>query len=358
MSKKELAALLLGNPLAARLCSPALRRSKGLRILAYHRILDDDPRSLAFDEALISARTETFREQMKFVRRNFDVVSFEDLHRCETEEKGWPRRALIITFDDGYRDNYINAFPILKEFHLPATVFLTTGHIGSARLFWWDRVAYLIKHTSRQSVLFADLAETAFDLSTARARRHTIERVLWWLKQVQEETRNRFLDALASELDVELPEGVAEGMHLSWDEVKEMARSGIDFGSHTISHPILSHVGESQLQSEISESKRIIEQHLGREVMAFAYPAGRRTRFNDNVQSIVARCGYRYAVSYDEGAAVEGACDHLALPRIHVEADESLRLFRANLIFPKWMLSRSHTDSTLKELASAGALLW
>ncbi len=358
MSKKELAALLLGNPLAARLCSPVLRRSKGLRILAYHRILDDDPRSFPFDEALISAGRETFREQLKFIRRNFDVISFEDLHQCETEGKEWPRRALIITFDDGYRDNYTNAFPILKEFDLPATVFLTTGHIGSARLFWWDKVAYLIKRTSRQSVTLADLSDTAFDLSSSRARRHLIERVLWWLKQVQEETRSRFLDSLASELDVELPDRVADGMHLSWDEVKEMARSRIQFGSHTVTHPILSHVGESQLQQEISESKQIIEQHLGREVMVFAYPAGRRTRFNDNVQSVVARCGYHYAVSYEEGAAAENACDRFALPRIHVEADESLRLFRANLIFPKWMLSRSPSDSTPEELASVSALLW
>jgi peptidoglycan/xylan/chitin deacetylase (PgdA/CDA1 family) len=357
MSKKELAACFLGNPLATRLCSRSLKRSKGLRILAYHRILDDDLSSFAFDEALISARRDDFREQMKFVRRNFDVISFEDLHRCEMEEREWPRRALIITFDDGYRDNYTNAFPVLKEFHLPATIFLTTGHIGEARLFWWDRVAYLIKHTSRQSVVFADLSSAPFDLSSARARRQSIARVLWWLKQVQEETRNRFLDSLSSELDVELPGGVAEEMHLSWDEVKEMARSGIEFGSHTVTHPILSHVGESQLQREISESKQAIEEHLGREVMAFAYPAGRRTRFNDNVQSIVARCGYRYAVSYDEGAAIEGACDRLALPRIHIESDISLRLFRASLVFPRLMLSRRHEDAARKELASAGAML-
>ncbi|MEW6209045.1 MAG: polysaccharide deacetylase family protein [Acidobacteriota bacterium] len=358
MSKKEMAALLLGNPLAARLCSPALRRSKGLRILAYHRILDDDPRSFAFDEALISARRDTFREQMKFVRRNFDVISFEDLRRCEMEGREWPRRALIITFDDGYRDNYTHAFPIMKEFHLPATVFLTTGYIGSEHLFWWDRVAYLIKHTSRRSVTLVELSAAPFDLSSPRARRVAIDRVLWWLKQVSEETRSRFLDALAAEMEVELPEGIGRGMHLSWDEIEEMARSEIQFGSHTITHPILSHVGESQLQREISLSKQTIEQHLGRAVVAFAYPAGRRTRFNDNVQSIVARCGYSYAVSYEEGAAVEGACDRFALPRIHVEADESLRLFRANLIFPNWMLTRDHADRAGEELASAGALLW
>jgi peptidoglycan/xylan/chitin deacetylase (PgdA/CDA1 family) len=356
MSKKEMAALLLGNPLAARLCS--LRQSKGLRILAYHRILDDDPRSFAFDEALISARRDTFREQMKFVRRNFDVISFEDLRRCEREGREWPRRALIITFDDGYRDNYTHAFPILKEFDLPATVFLTTGYIGSEQLFWWDKVAYLIKHTSRRSVALTDLSASPFDLSSPRARRAAIDRALWWLKQSPEETRSRFLDSLAADMEVELPESAGRGMHLSWDEIKEMAAEGIHFGSHTVTHPILSHVGESQLQKEISLSKQTIEEHLGREVMAFAYPAGRRTRFNDNVQSIVARCGYSYAVSYEEGAAIEGACDRFALPRIHVETDESFRLFRANLVFPRLMLTSDHADRAGEELASAGALLW
>jgi hypothetical protein len=89
-------------------------------------------------------------------------------------------------------------------------------------------------------------------------------------------------------------------------------------------------------------------------VIAFAYPAGRRTRFNNNVQSVVAESGYRFAVSYEEGVAVEGECDRFAMPRIHVEREQSLSLFRANLIFPKLMLAGGRFSDAGKESIRPG----
>src|ERR1051325_10779957 len=112
MSKRELAARVLNNAATRSVWRATGLSRSGLRILAYHRVWDEPSASFPFDEGVISATSEAFYRQMKFVSRNFNVVSFADLDHCEREGRCWPERALLITFDDGYRDNYTNAFPI------------------------------------------------------------------------------------------------------------------------------------------------------------------------------------------------------------------------------------------------------
>jgi peptidoglycan/xylan/chitin deacetylase (PgdA/CDA1 family) len=337
MSRRDIAALVLGSRITHGIWRPTLGRNRLLRILAYHRVLDDDPISFAFDEEVISASTESFYQQMKFVRSNFNVVSFQDLYDCEVNGKPWPDRALIITFDDGYRDNYTNAFPILKQMGLCATIFLVTGHIGSAKLFWWDLIAYCIKHTELSSVLLPEISSEALPLTNASQQQVAIRTILRWIKRVPEEVKNHFLEKLAPSLNVKVPNDIATGMHLSWDEVKKMAADGIDFGSHTVTHPVLSNVSRLQLKQEVCRSKETIEQQLGCQVIALAYPVGSRKNFNEHARSVVAECEFKYAVSYDEGI-VSSTFDRYAMPRIHVERYHSLNIFRSNLMFPQLML--------------------
>ena len=320
--------------------SRVLFRGKGhadsLPILAYHRVLDDDTSRFPFDDQLISADSMAFRKQMSFVRDNFETVSFEDLHRHEIEGRPWPRRALIITFDDGYRDNYTNAYPILREFGLKATVFLATGHIGRSDLFWWDRVAYLVKHTKQASIAVPGGKDEPHALNGAASRRVAIDRILEWIKRAPEQLKNEYLAGLPRILELQVPRGTAEGMHLTWDEVQEMSAGGIEFGSHTVTHPILANVGEQQLEAELFQSKRQIETVLGKDVLAFAYPVGGRS-FSGRTQEMVSRCGYRFAVSYVDGLARRAVGTRYALPRIHVETGQSLDFFRASLTFPRIM---------------------
>lgn len=339
MIKKELAARMLDN-LVARFWSVAGGGQKGVRILAYHRVLDDEPGSFPFDEDVISAKTEAFREQMKFAKRNFDIVSFRDLRRCEAEGRAWPERGLIVTFDDGYRDNYSNAMPVLKELGIPATIFLATGYIGRKNLFWWDAIAYSVKHTDRPSIHYPELSPEPVSLATVADRRRAIEMILGYVKEIPEEMRLVFQDRLYRDLGVRPSDRVADRMHLSWDEVRNMSACGIEFGSHSVTHPILANVSRRQLEEEVSESKRMIERNTGQEVLAFAYPAGRTSRFNKMAEEAVARAGYSYAVSYEEGLASQDRSDPYSLSRIHVERDQSPSRFRANVMFPALMLGQ------------------
>jgi peptidoglycan/xylan/chitin deacetylase (PgdA/CDA1 family) len=321
-------ASLLGSSVAL---AGLLRQQGPLRILAYHRVLDWDQNSFPFDEGVISATIEGFRQQMKFVRANFDVISFADLGGCR-----WPKRPLIITFDDGYRDNYTNAFPILKEFGLKATMFLASGHIGSPELFWWDQIAYCIKHTGRAALSLPDFSREPVRIGNLPERIALIKDVLAWMKRVSEEIKSRFLEELVCETGVAPPH--IPDMHLSWDEVRQMAASGIEFGSHTVTHPILANVSRERLREEILQSKRAIEREIGGRIISFAYPSGRRSCFNQEAKRMVASCGFLYAVSYEEGVIPRGQFDRYEMPRIHVESYHSIKLFRANLAFPHLML--------------------
>lgn len=334
MRKRELAARTLGYGAVRWLWRTTGGGRRGLRILAYHRILDDNPASFAFDEDLISATSASFRQQMEFVRRHFQIVSFADLQRCAQENKAWPARALIVTFDDGYADNYSHAFPILKEKNVPATIFLATNFMESGGLFWWDLVAYCFKQTALDSVRLPEIASEPLLLPDAAARRTAINRVLQWMKNVPEAIKNESLQNLPQVLEVKMRDDLGQGMHLSWSQVGEMAQHGIEFGAHSISHPILTNIAPEQLELEISGSKRAIEQHLNRETLAFCYPAG---QFNANVQGAVRRAGFHFATAFHEGVS-QAAPDPFALPRIHVEHGDSFALFQSNLMFPNLML--------------------
>jgi peptidoglycan/xylan/chitin deacetylase (PgdA/CDA1 family) len=339
MSKREVAATILDNPLMRGLWRVATPLRSGLRILAYHRVLDYDAKNFPFDEAVVSASCDAFYQQMKFVRSNFEVISFADLLECEQSGRRFPQRGLIITFDDGYGDNYTHAFPILKEFNLPATIFLVTGHIGTSKLFWWDVVAYAIKHTPLAEKVFPDISHQNLRLVDKRDEAFAIQMILGWIKHVPDDICRKFVEKLPGELQVEMSDEVGKGLLLTWDEVKEMANHRIEFGSHTVTHPILANVSEARLHWEISESKKMIEQHVGKETIVMAYPVGRKSKFRLTAQEAVAKHGFRYAVSYEEGAVAQKSYNRFAIPRIHVETEYTKRLFRANLMFPNLMLS-------------------
>jgi peptidoglycan/xylan/chitin deacetylase (PgdA/CDA1 family) len=342
MSKREIAARVLDNRVVRSFWQRTERFTKGLRMLAYHRVLDEPGETFPFDEGVISACSEAFYQQMKFVSRNFEVVSFADLYQCEKEGRPWPARALLITFDDGYRDNYTNAYPILKSFRIPATIFLVTGHIGQRKLFWWDVIAYCVKQTRLAGKHFPEVSEQTFPLTTVDEKSLAIQRILEWIKRVPDEVRRRFVDQLPDELLVELPGQASERMHLSWDEVREMADNRIEFGSHTLTHPILANVNQEQLQRELCESKKTLEQRLNKEVLALAYPAGRKAKYTRAVQQCAAKNGYQYAVSYDEGLVFQEDYDRYAMRRLHVETEFSQHFFRASLMFPNFLI---HTEN-------------
>jgi peptidoglycan/xylan/chitin deacetylase (PgdA/CDA1 family) len=274
------------------------------QILLYHQVTDER------DPYFPGVPTETFRRQMRVLSRHFAVLPLGELAE-RGERSDLPPGALGITFDDGYRDNCTNAFPVLSELGLPATVFLSTGPLEGAGPLWHDRVFSAFRRTAARQL---EWDGAAWPLQSVAERIRAMHRVLEGLRRSAAGERDRRIERLVDRLETGEPRSTNETM-LSWEQVREMAEGGIDFGAHTVSHPILTAVAPADAEREIVESKATIERRTGRPVTAFAYPNGRPEDFDDAVRRIVRDAGFRLAVT-TVGGVNDSGTDPFELRRV------------------------------------------
>lgn len=274
------------------------RRSRSLQILVYHRIVDED------DPFFPPTPINVFARQMDYLAARVRVLplgeAVERLHRNDV-----PDNAVVVTFDDGYRDNYVNAFPILRQLSIPATIFLATGAIGTGTLLWHDTVFSAFRETRRRWFEGFDGSSTRHSLATVSDRCFALKHVLDFLRSVNDEDRRRWIDRLIECLGVEARTHSSDLM-LRWDDVRAMHRAGISFGSHTVNHPILSRESPENVATEIRTSKRAIEAALGVSIDTFAYPSGRTADFTSAVKALVKEEGFLCGVTAVFGTNAPG----------------------------------------------------
>jgi peptidoglycan/xylan/chitin deacetylase (PgdA/CDA1 family) len=203
---------------------------------------------------------------------------------------------VAVTFDDGYRDNFLNALPILKRLGIPATIFLTTGCVQEAKLPWYDQVALAFKLTTKMTLELDASGAPNGAIESAEARIRVMLNFLEWLWGLETEDRERRLPELFDALGVSPGPNLPNFM-LNWTEIREMSKNGISFGGHTVTHPVLSHCRSEMVEKEIFESKKSIEQNLKQPVIHFAYPFGRRGDFNEGTKRILRAAGIQTSVT-------------------------------------------------------------
>ena len=334
--KREWAARVLaatGVGDAWRRLAPAGNR---ITILAYHRVYDvGEEDAFPFDPELVSATLAGFRWQMEQVLRVGSPITFARLAEALDARADLPPRPIIVSFDDGHRDNFTHAFPVLREFGIPATVFLSTGYVGGTGTFWFDRVAQLLYHAPSGRVRVPAVAFEAAVGDDVASRRESAGRLLRLLKAVPDTVRRSALADLEDALGSRPPPGdAALSGALTWDQVREMAQGGVEFGSHTVTHPVLTRLEDGPLTDELVSSRRAIEKEVGQPVTTIAYPVGGREAFDERVVSASARAGYRFGVSYVSGVNA-GVPDPYRLRRLHVERYTSRAYFQALLSAPR-----------------------
>jgi peptidoglycan/xylan/chitin deacetylase (PgdA/CDA1 family) len=214
-----------------------------------------------------------------------------------------PNSSIAITFDDGYEDNYTDAYPILRELGLPATVFLTTGVIGTGESLWFDRVLDAFEGARRDRMTLPG-EKDATDLREAPVRAAAAFRTLQALMRLPDATRLTTIDRIVHELDP-VGGGRLPAM-LDWDQVRTMASGGISFGAHTVTHPILTRLPLMEAERELRASKQAIEQETGRPAELMAYPVGRRADYSPELTELAARLGFQAAFTTEAGANARG----------------------------------------------------
>lgn len=333
LSKREILARTLERTGLGSLLSLTVGRWNGLVVFNYHRLGDHS--HAQFDRALYSAGQEEFARQVQFLKRNYDVVRVGDLDQA-LRHSG---RAVMITFDDGYRDNFDFALPVLIQENVPATFFITSGFIDGGPVAWWDEIAWMVR-TSTQTVLHALVpCNTQIPLASSEDREQTIRTLLKAYKNLPADQTVGFLDQLADVTGSgRCPRSMAQDIWMNWDMIREMDRQGMDIGGHTVSHPVLSNTDFDTQHSEIIGSKHRIETELGHPITAFSYPVGQPDSFTEVTKQILKSAGYRWAFSFSGGFSATGHADDFDLPRVAVSPHVSRELFRSTARLP-WLFA-------------------
>ena len=259
--------LSVGAAGSRRKISWSRRTECSARILYYHRVNDDN------DPFFHAISTDVFDQEMQYIARHYRVVSMSEV--LEHLESNSREMVLAVTFDDGYQDNYHNAFPILQRYGLPATIFLTTGSIDTGEPLWFERLALALKTTTREFVdLDIDIPRRLW-LRTEAERLNANGQIFGILRALPDGDRRQFLDRILKQLAA-VNDGARNHKMLTWDQVRLMKARGIDFGGHTVTHPFISKLSAEDVRAEVLGCKRRIEQELQLPVEYFAYPNGRK----------------------------------------------------------------------------------
>jgi peptidoglycan/xylan/chitin deacetylase (PgdA/CDA1 family) len=283
-------------------------------ILTYHRFSLSEGRN---EDGKTSSRQ--FAEQLEYLMKYYEVVPLSRIVELINRQEPLPPHLAAITIDDGYRDAYHVAYPLLRRYGVPATVFVVTEFTGGRTWIWTDKARFLTRQAEPQW-LSAKIksSELWLELNGAGSRRNASERINSILKQLPDEAKEEAIERLAGALGVVLPETPPEEFSAAtWDQVLEMEANGIEIGSHTRTHPILTRINDECLKQELHDSRSRLEEVLGHRVEQFCYPNGDN---DERVQCEVARAGYRIAVTCVGGLNDRGD-DPLTLRRVHTERD-------------------------------------
>ena len=236
-----------------------------------------------------------FEVQIKYLNKFYNVISLEDAVNMLNSDKRIIDNAVAITFDDGYKNSLSDAYPILKKYKVPATLFLPSGLINENKLAWWDQV----------ELFYGDKSE--------------IES----MKKLPNEKRIKMLKTMTPKIK-NIPE---KYKFLSKNELHKMS-DVFSYGFHTHSHPILTMTKKDEVKKEIINSKKKLENLLNMKIKSFCYPNG---EFNDEIKNIVKNAGYDYACSIIKGRNKLG-CDLYELKRINVDIDHGVDILAVKLI--------------------------
>jgi peptidoglycan/xylan/chitin deacetylase (PgdA/CDA1 family) len=275
-----------------------------LCVLNYHRILAQ-PDPLFDDEPTV----ETFRWQMKLLARCFNVLALPEAMTLLAVGR-LPRRAVCITFDDGYRSTHDLALPVLREFDLPATVFVSTAYLDSGTM-WNETIVDAVRSLPDGALDLTAAGVGARVLRTSADRKHLLDELTARAKYLPPAERLALTERLAAIAGG----GGADNLMLTPQMIRAMAAQRFEIGAHTVSHPILTSLSDDDARHEIVQGKRDLEAITGTPVRYFAYPNGKVGKdFDERHVEIVRAAGFAAAFSTEVGPAVRGR-DPFQLPR-------------------------------------------
>ncbi len=287
-----------------------LNRSK-LPVLMYHR----------FSDRGLPGKTsrQIFERDLEYLTRNYKVISLSNAVAHLQEGSALPSRSVVLTIDDGYRDFYDIAFPVLKQFGLPATLYVVTDFVDGAGWIWTDIARFITgRSLGREIDLKVNERSVRRRVEDGDAALAVAGEINTNLKKLPEQQRKQILAEFARSMDVSVPDvPPAEYGPIDWSHAREMASFGIEIVSHTATHPILTNESDERLADELARSLAVVRDRLQVDAVHFCYPNGNA---GNRESSAAEAAGYASAVT-TEIRLCENNDSRFRIPRIDAEPE-------------------------------------
>jgi peptidoglycan/xylan/chitin deacetylase (PgdA/CDA1 family) len=313
--------------------------SPWLTVLTYHRVAEAGAAG-DLDESVVDVTPDQLDRQLRYLRRWMDVVSMQDVLAWRRGWRSLPANAVLVTFDDGYRDNHDVALPILRRHGVRATFFVAVDYVRERRLYWWDRIALIVKRSSRDCIRLDYPQRLELPLRGARSRKEAVRKAQRIVKDTRGLDLHRFLEELEDAAGASLDRGeerrLAEQTVMNWHHVLALRDAGMDVQSHTRSHRVLQTLDDADLTRELRGSREELECVLGRTVSAVSYPVGKPLGDDPRIKRAVRECGYELGFSNGTGSNRLDAFDPFDAHRISLDLSLADEMFRTMLALP-WL---------------------
>ncbi len=317
----------------------------GVLVLNYHRIGDREGQP--WDGVMWNVSAAEFDEQLATLTRHTEVIGPGDVPGAMSGGRG---RRVLLTFDDGYRDNYELAFPLLRRHGLQATFFLTSGFLDSPRASWWDEIAWMVRHARGEPRAISagngsagnagngsvagvtSLLPAGVALAAGNDDDAAIATLIARYKALPEGDGERFLEELAAATGSgRCGADEAGELWMTWEMAREMHAAGMSIGGHTVTHPLLARLTAERQREEVAACAQRLQEELGVAMRWFAYPVGTRDAFTPLTKEVLRGNGVELAFSFYGGFARPSHWDPLDVPRIHVDQVLTPRLLGSAL---------------------------
>lgn len=286
-------------------------------ILLYHGVIPDGLDTGLFNSSGKHISEGVFGEHLKYLANNFHFVSMHQICEAICGRANLPDRAVAITFDDGFLNNFTNAWPLLEKYRVPATIYLATGFIGTGRRIWTDALEAAILSTSETCLNLKQMKPPLiFRLESDSERLNCLKIIKSTCKQISNCERDLIVSEVLTKLgDGNVPDALLSDF-MDWDQVREMNKSHlIDFGAHTVDHVSLTKVSSNEMHHQIKRSLDDVATEVGQDVRLFSYPEGQQTDYDETVIGVLKDLNLKHAPSAIAGTNRLHETDPFALRR-------------------------------------------
>jgi peptidoglycan/xylan/chitin deacetylase (PgdA/CDA1 family) len=277
----------------------------------------------------LAVPVKEFERQIQYLSKHYDCVALPDAVERLTEGT-LSNRTIIVTFDDGYRDNLVHALPVLERYGVPATIFVTTGFIDGTCVPWWYEQDAILRRLDAAEVSWKGRS-FSWKLETSTQKLSAISEIYYIFKKMSLDDQNAFMEKLRNLCPSTF---TYESMFLSWDELINLARHPlITIGAHTKNHPILSCLTSEGIRDELAGGKEILESRLGHSIDHLAYPFGGNSQVCRREFEAAREVGFRSAFTTRFGHLHSAHRNFLhSLPRITIGDGDTISMFKQKLI--------------------------